>query len=326
MTVMWGIHMAEIDYQEPLSDGYISIGWPAMGDMSTLAKNRDAFKARLHETHPDEKPGAIPVKAGVLFRFCNEMQEGDLVVFPSKPNRMVNIGEIVGSYTYVPDAKSGYVHRRKVIWRKQLSRTTFSQGALYEIGSAITLFQVTSNFEEFEAALHDGDTSAVELDESTQSNVAESVEETTDDYILKRLKRSLNPYEFEEFVAHLLQCMGYFSRVTSRSGDSGIDVIAHRDELGFEPPIIKVQCKQIESSIGSPDIQKLSGAIQAGEFGLFITLGSYTTGAFAEERARPNIRLIGGNELADLILRHYPKFSQKWKDIIQLKQVYVPGS
>lgn len=28
----------------------------------------------------------------------------------------------------------------------------------------------------------------------------------------------------------------------------GIDIIAHRDELDFEPPIIKIQCKQILAS------------------------------------------------------------------------------
>jgi len=47
-----------------------------------------------------------------------------------------------------------------------------------------------------------------------------------------------------------------FIRVTKASGDAGVDVIAHRDELGFEPPLIKVQCKQTLGTNGRPDVQK----------------------------------------------------------------------
>jgi predicted Mrr-cat superfamily restriction endonuclease len=37
----------------------------------------------------------------------------------------------------------------------------------------------------------------------------------------------------------------------ARAG-GGIDIVAHKDELGFEPPIIKVQVKSSEGSIGDP--------------------------------------------------------------------------
>lgn len=40
----------------------------------------------------------------------------------------------------------------------------------------------------------------------------------------------------------LLRAMGYRTTVTQKSGDGGVDVIASRDPLGIEPPIIKVQC------------------------------------------------------------------------------------
>lgn len=38
-------------------------------------------------------------------------------------------------------------------WLRHLPRADFSQSALHEIGSAIILFQVTSNADEFLAAL-----------------------------------------------------------------------------------------------------------------------------------------------------------------------------
>ncbi|MFM2099605.1 MAG: hypothetical protein RLZZ366_1144, partial [Pseudomonadota bacterium] len=136
---------------------------------------------------------------------------------------------------------------------------------------------------------------------------------------------SQTPYQFEEFVAHLLTCMGYFARVTQASGDGGVDIIAHRDELGFEPPIIKVQCKQILSTIGRPEVQQLHGAIERGEHGLFVTLGSFSADARTFERTKPNLRLIDGPALIELIYTHYPKFEPRFQILLPLKQSYRPS-
>ncbi|NEQ54991.1 MAG: restriction endonuclease, partial [Leptolyngbya sp. SIO3F4] len=62
------------------------------------------------------------------------------------------------------------------------------------------------------------------------------------------------------------------------------DVIAHTDELGFEPPIIKVQCKRRTDQIGEPEVSQLLGTLGEGECALFVTLGSYSRAARALER------------------------------------------
>ena len=120
--------------------------------------------------------------------------------------------------------------------------------------------------------------------------------------------------------------MGYHARVTQASSDGGIDIIAHRDELGFEPPIIKVQCKQMLGTIGRPDVQQLHGAIERGEHGLFVTLGTYSPDARTFERTKPNLRLIDGEALIGLIYAHYHKFEPRYQMLIPLKQSYIPGS
>jgi predicted Mrr-cat superfamily restriction endonuclease len=54
--------------------------------------------------------------------------------------------------------------------------------------------------------------------------------------------------------------MGYRTRRISREGaDGGVDIIAHKDELGFEPPIIKVQVKATEGKVGDPEASALYG-------------------------------------------------------------------
>lgn len=205
-------------------------------------------------------------------------------------------------------------------------RASFSQSALNEIGSAITLFQVTTHADEFLAAMEGEAFEAQDIDEEVSAEqVSLQVEESTEDFIIKRLKANQTPYQFEHFVAHLLKCMGYHSRVTQASGDGGIDIIAHRDELGFEPPIIKVQCKQILTTIGRPEVQQLHGAIENGEHGLFVTLGSFSPDARTFERTKPNLRFIDGPTLIELIYSHYHQFEPRYQMLLPLKRTYIPG-
>lgn len=323
--VVWGLHMRRQHGLEPLSKGYVAIGWHELGDLSTIPANRDAFKARVAAGYPGFKPGAVPIAAGVLYRFCVEMQIGDIVIFPSKSNREINIGTIESGYLFDKSGLADWPNRRKVTWVRSLPRASFSQTALNEIGSALTLFRVTTHVDEFLAAMAGKKTAALEIDEVSAVHVSIQVEETTEDFIVKRLKGALTPYEFEHFVAHLLTCIGYHARVTQQSSDGGIDIIAHRDELGFEPPIIKVQCKQMLGTHGRPEVQQLTGAIENGEHGLFVTLGSFAPAARTFERTKPNLRLVDGSELIELVYANYHKFEPRYQVLLPLKRVYIPS-
>ena len=322
---IWGIHMGLEHGDRPIVDSYIAIGWDAVGNLGQLSATRDAYKNAVAKAYPMSKPGAVPVFAGTLFKFANDMKIGDLVIYPSKPDRMVNIGKISGNYTFslMPDAKSP--NRRSVVWIKQLPRAHFSQSALNEIGSAVTLFQVTTNADEFLAAIKGEEFEITAKDETTVEAASENTAETTKDFVIKRLKGSLDPYKFERFVAYLLEQMGYHTRVTQKSNDGGIDVIASRDELGFEPPIIKVQCKQTLGNTGQPDVAQLYGHIESREYGLFVSLGDYTAQARNFERSKHNLRLISGSDLVDLIFVYYKQFNPDYQKVLPLRQIYVPA-
>ncbi len=88
----------------------------------------------------------------MLYRFACEVEVGDYIVFPSKIDRQVNIGVVEGGYEYHPEAAE-YVQQHKVKWLRHLPRTSFSQGALYEVGSAMSFFTVKNYADEYLAAL-----------------------------------------------------------------------------------------------------------------------------------------------------------------------------
>ncbi len=323
---IWGIHAGRLGDADSLflKRGVIAIGWDEMGDVSSIGADREALKERLAETYPKAKPGAIPVHAGQLYKFITEIQPGDLVVYPSKIDRQIHIGKVGSAHRYDPSLNPKYPNLRDVEWLGEFPRTRFSQGALYEIGSALTLFQVKNYADEFLAALAGEAPTSPDTDEETAAIVVDEIEATTRDYVLKRLAREAKGYPLENFVAHLLEAMGYKTRVTPVGTDAGIDIIAHKDDLGFEPPIIKVQVKSTEGSVGDPIVSALYGKVENGEFGLLVTLGTFTAQAKSFAQNKSNLRLVDGDELVDLIFEYYERFDSKYKGLLPLKQVYVP--
>lgn len=326
-TNLWGIHAGKTGDADSLflKKPCVALGWQKMGDLAAIKADREAFKAKVAATYPDAKPGAIPNNAGQLFRFVHEMKAGDWVIYPSKRDRLIHLGRVEGSYEYDPKTEPGYPHRRAVQWLKAVPRTHFSQGALYEIGSAISFFMVKNYADEYRAAL-EGKAAApapVAQDE-TVAAVAEDIEETTRDFVLKRLAQELKGHPFAEFVGHLLNGMGYRTRVSPEGPDGGIDIVAHKDELGFEPPIIKVQVKSSEGSIGDPVVSALYGKVGAQEFGLLVTLGTFTSQAKNFAKSKTNLRLVDGDELVQLVFQHYDGFDARYKGVLPLRRVFVP--
>ena len=308
---IWGIHTQDDNLF--LKNDVIAIGWSDMGDLGNIDANRDAFKEKYTQIYPDAKKGSIATGAGMLYRFCHEIQVGDYVVFPSKSNREVNIGVV----------ESEYVQTRKVKWLQHLPRMVFSQGALYEIGSAMSLFSVKNYADEFLSVLDKDFMKNYSSDSEDESvgATADDIIEGTKDFILKELSRQLKGYDLEGFVADLLRAMGYRTTISPQGGDSGIDITAYKDEL---PPRILVQVKSQDGDIKETTIQSLKGAMREGDYGLFVTLSNYTKNAQKYLDSTPIIRGINGTELVELILKYYDDLSDKYRKMIPLKQVYIP--
>lgn len=325
---IWGIHagaLGEIDSKFlSKTKPCIAIGWDKVGDLSKIPTDREKFKESLVKAYPDTKKGAIPTSAGMLYRFTCEIQHNDIVVYPSKLDKLIHIGRITGAYEYIPSIDKNYPNIRPVEWLKHIPRTKFSQGSLYEIGSALSLFQVKNYADEFLTVLSSETISGDTEEDETVARVAEEIEQNTRDFIAKKLAQELKGHPFEHFIAHVLNILGYRTRISPEGADGGIDIIAYKDELGLEPPIIKVQVKSIDSDITPDKVQALYGNVTTGEYGLFITINGFSKKAREFAKSKGNLRIIDGDELIDILLQHYEQLDSKYKAIIPLKNVYVP--
>ena len=135
---IWGIHTQDDNLF--LKEDVIAIGWDLIGDLRRIQNDRESFKEAYAEAYPDASKQSIATSVGMIYRFFNDVWIGDYVVYPSKTNKQINIGVVEGDYYFDEDAID-YPHQRKVKWLKHYPRTSFSQGALYETGSFMSLFE-----------------------------------------------------------------------------------------------------------------------------------------------------------------------------------------
>lgn len=317
---IWGFHNVNNE-QSLLEDKIIAVGWNEMGDLSKIEASREAYYKEYSKVYPDKSKQSVAVSAGQLFRFVNEAKVGDYVVYPTKFNRMINIG-IIDSKYFFDDKVTEYKQKRIVKWLKSIPRSEFSQGALYEVGSFLSFFKVSHYADEFINAVYNKRNVINDQDgEENDIVTSETILEITKDYILKELNKNFKGYELENVVSDLLNAMGYRTTISAHGGDSGKDIIAYKDEL---PPRIIVQVKSQNGSVTETTVQSLKGAMDEGDYGLFVSLSDYTENAKKYLIKHPIIKSINGSELADLILKYYDNMPDTFKSVIKLKKAFIP--
>ena len=120
----------------------------------------------------------------------------------------------------------------------------------------------------------------------------------------------VSPTHFERLVLDLLKKMGYGEpEHTGRSGDGGIDGIVNQDALGLEKVYIQAK-RYTTGSVGEPEIRNFSGSLDArgATKGVFITTSTFSSTArqtsLTISAGNKFIRLVDGNELAQLMIKH----------------------
>jgi hypothetical protein len=96
----------------------VLIGWSELGEIGADT-TREELKQLIRATG-EEREASVSAQAGSIYRFINEMQEGDLVVLPLRrePGK-ASVGVIEGPFRYRPDgvfAERDAHYQRPVTW------------------------------------------------------------------------------------------------------------------------------------------------------------------------------------------------------------------
>jgi restriction system protein len=116
---------------------------------------------------------------------------------------------------------------------------------------------------------------------------------------------NISPFDFEHFIARLLNEMGYKTQVTKKTGDYGVDIIAEK-----EGKRTVVQCKRNgeKNLIGNRQIQQLLGSMPyfKANHSLFVTTSFYTKQAIQQTKNAP-IELWNKETLHRLVEKYFLK-------------------
>ena len=141
--------------------------------------------------------------------------------------------------------------------------------------------------------------------EPTLAGILTGQENTLREELLGRL-RGMDDQEFENFVARILDALGFRdTTVVGRPGDGGVDVKCVLRNVLVEATVA-VQVKRQVSNVGPKEISYLRDrwARRVDKL-LFVTTSDYTAGAreVAEEDGLKPVVVVNGTELADLMIR-----------------------
>lgn len=117
----------------------------------------------------------------------------------------------------------------------------------------------------------------------------------------------LHPRAFEELIAELLRRMSFLSVCTTRyTRDGGIDMTATWECAGLLPQRLAVQVKRTQRAVGERPVRDLRGVLDHDQAGLVVCTAGFEPAAqrLAEDPAKKRIALLGGDELAELLMEH----------------------
>lgn len=331
-----------------LANNVIGGGWVGVPNLEEF-KSKDDLREFVAE-HVGGSNNRIANYTGQLWTLSKAIQEGDFMVLPIRSAAQIAIGKVSGPYRFVagePDATKR--HQIPVNWIiKDISKSTIKQDLLYQLGSALTVFQIGNNDAAYrlEQVLAGHPDPGVRLKSATNqisagveaeavpgsSEVEEpslDIEEIAKDDIARLLQQEFKGHDLAALVEELLTAEGFRCKRSPEGSDGGVDVIAGMGLLGMDSPKLVVQVKSQRQPVSDTVLQQLNGAIHRfqADQALLVTYGGVTAPARKFLNNQPfTVTVWETQDIMDAVLKHYERLAGDTKARFPLKQIWVPVS
>lgn len=316
-------------YEAFREHGIAAIGWRQISAQVKPGIARKQLIALYQSAEPQMKQGSVISGASQVWRFVNEIQDGDWAITYSPANRTYMVGQVNGPSEHHPEwVEQGMPLARKVRWQPQeLARDNLSASTKNSLGSTLTLFEVPpAAASEVLAALKGKPVQVTE--EETEEAVVDPLADI-DSQALERIKDRVNELDWDDMqqlVAGILRAMGYKTQVSPPGSDRGKDIVASPDGFGFEHPRIVVEVKHRKGQMGSQEIRSFLGGRHKDDRGLYVSTGGFTKEAqYEAERASIPLAMWTLDHVVRALIEHYDATDAETKRIVPLKRLYWPA-
>ena len=153
-----------------------------------------------------------------------------------------------------------------------------------------------------------------------------SLEEQARDQIATFIIRHYKGHKMETLIDSLLRAQGYFTHVSPKGADGGVDILAGRGEFGLAEPHLCVQVKSSENQLGKSEIQRLLGVISqfGAKQGLLVSWGGFKRNIDKEKfEYFFKVRLWNQKDIIDQLLKNYEALDEETKAQIPLKKSWT---
>ncbi|QBF27391.1 restriction endonuclease [Pseudomonas tructae] len=332
MTRMWMVRGEGGSLYDAFREREVAaIGWDQLAPHAKPGVGRKQLMSLYQSIEPQTKQGTIVSGASQVWRFVNEIQNGDWVITYSPANRLYLVGTITGMTEHRPEwAAQGMSLARKVRWQAlELSREKLGVSTKNSLGSTLTIFEVPARAAaEVLAALQGGPAPEAEPDDVTDEAIADPLADI-ESQAIERIKDRVSEIDWDEMqhlVAGILRAMGYKTQVSPPGSDRGKDIVASPDGFGFENPRIVVEVKHRKGQMGSQDIRSFLGGRHKDDRGLYVSTGGFSKDALYEaDRASIPLSLWTLDHVVRALIEHYDATDAETKRIVPLKRLYWPA-
>ncbi|APQ77552.1 restriction endonuclease family protein [Clostridium botulinum] len=222
-------------------------------NLNSIKSKEDLYKILIEHYNLEKEKTAINW-ASQIWPIAHRMKKRDWIVLPSKINRTIHFGEIVGEYQYDEFLGNPYYHYRNVKWfALDVPRDRFDQDILYSLGAFMTVCKIhKNNAEERIKDMYKNNwnvklKTVKELVNDSEETSAIDLNEYIFDRISERIIQRFKGYKMEVLINEILKVKGVTTYRSPEGCDYGVDLLASSSTFGFGSPKICVQVKTQET-------------------------------------------------------------------------------
>ncbi|MCD4712178.1 MAG: restriction endonuclease [Clostridiales bacterium] len=317
-----------------LTDNRVYLTWDDLDfDLKSVKNKEDLYKILMDDYKLEKEKTAINW-ASQIWPIAYTMQKGDWIVLPSKINRTIHFGEIIGDYKYDKNLGSPYYHYRDVKWFAQdIPRDRFDQDILYSLGAFMTVCRINKNNAEArikEMFNNDWNVPKSSLKFESTDEIESSVSVDLNDFIFdkisERIIQKFKGHKMEELIEEILKAKGFTTFRSPEGADYGVDLLASSSTLGFGSPKICVQIKTTDNPIERAVMDQLIGTMSNynAEYGLLVSWNGFKSSVIKEiPKQFFKVRIWDSKKIIEEIFENYEKMSDNIKAEIPLKRVWM---
>lgn len=316
-----------------LNDGRVYLTWDDFDvDLNKVESQEDLYKILIKKYDLEKEKTAINW-ASQIWPIGHKMNIGDWVILPSKVNRTIHFGKIIGEYTYDESLGSPYYHYRNVDWfALDIPRDRFDQDILYSLGAFLTVCRIKNNNAEDRIKKMSNNEwysqpkSIIDTIKQTEEEPAIDIDEYIFDMISERIIQKFKGYRMEVLINEILKAKGFTTYRSPEGADHGVDLLASPDTLGFGSPKICIQIKTNDTPVDRPTLDQLIGTMSnfGADYGMLISWSGFKTSVIKEiPKQFFKVRLWDSKTIMQEIFNNYDNLSDEIKTEIPLKKVWM---